>query len=204
MESGPPAKVPGLLKLLNHELRALIAEDLNDTSRNAVPSEEEIMEQLTAAGWEEIPSHKWNAYGEIRHLEFDWEPGYEHGILIVSTQLWLPCGSPDPDSAIYVFQGAARHWELALAAESDFDPAGESDETGMQSEISPSDPGGRWFLIVAHVPPYCRRAHNVVRYMALRPGVKPDQPISLISGQESIHPFFQPPFQVRVDQIGSP
>lgn len=171
----------------------------NDTERHAVPSEDEILDQLTAAGWEEIPSHKWNAYGEIRQIKFDWKPGYEPGILIVSTQLWLPCGSKDPDSAIYVFQGVARHWDLVLAAESDFDPAGESDETGMQYEISPPDSDGRWFLVVAHVPPSCRRAHNVLRYKALRPGTNPDKPICLVSGRESIHPFFEPPFQIRVE-----
>jgi hypothetical protein len=199
LESGPPSKVPGLLRLLNQELEALVVEDLNDTNRHAVPSEEEIMEQLTAAGWEEIPSHKWNAYGEIRQIKFDWKPGYEPGILIVSTQLWLPCGSTDPDSAIYVFQGIARHWDLVLAAESDFDPAGEGDETGMQYQLSPPDSRGRWFLVVAHVPPSCRRTHNVLRYKALRPGPNLNQPISLVSGRESIDPFFQPPFQIRVE-----
>jgi hypothetical protein len=199
LESGPPAKVPGLLRLLNQELRALIVEDLNDADRHVVPGEEEIMDQLTAAGWEEIPSHKWNAYGEIRQIKFDWKPGYEPAILIVSTQLWLPCGSTDPDSAIYVFQGIARHWDLVLAAESDFNPAGENDETGMQYEISPSDSRGRWFLVVAHVPPSCRRTPNVLRYKALRPAANANQPTLLVSGRESIDPFFQPPFQIRVE-----
>jgi hypothetical protein len=199
LESGPPAKVPGLLRLLNQELKALIVEDLNDANRHAVPSEEEIMEQLTAAGWDEIPSHKWSAYGEIRQIKFDWQPGYEPGILIVSTQLWLPCGSSDPDSAVYVFQGIARHWDLVIAAESDFDPAGESDETGMQYKISPADPSGHWFLVVAHLPPSCRRGSDVLRYKALRPGAGANQPTLLVSGRELIDPFFQPPFQIRVE-----
>lgn len=188
-EASPPAKVPGLLKLLNQELRALIVEDLNDQSRHAVPGEDEILEQLTAAGWEEIPSHKWNAYREIRQIKFDWKPGYEPGILIVSTQLWLPYGSADPDSAIYVFQGIARRWNLVLAAESDFDPAGEKDETGMQYEISPPDSRGRWSS---------RRASNVLRYKALRPGVDAEKPELLLSGREKINSFFEPPFRIDI------
>ena len=36
LESGPPDKVPGLLRLLNQELKALIVEDLNDRNRHAV------------------------------------------------------------------------------------------------------------------------------------------------------------------------
>jgi hypothetical protein len=199
LEPGPPAKVPGLLRLLNQELKALIVEDLNDANRHAVPSEEEIMEQLSSAGWDEIPSHKWSAYGEIRQIKFDWQPGYEPGILIVSTQLWLPCGSSDPDSAVYVFQGIARHWDLVIAAESDFDPAGESDETGMQYKISPADPSGHWFLVVAHLPPSCRRGSEVLRFKALRPGADANQPALLASGREPIDPFFQPPFQIRVE-----
>ncbi len=199
LESGPPDKVPGLLRLLNQELKALIVEDLNDRNRHAVPSEDEILEQLTAAGWEEIPSHKWNAYGEIRQIKFDWKTGYEPGLLIVSTQLWLPCGSTDPDSAIYVFQGVARRWDLVLSAESDFDPAGESDKTGMQYEISPPDSRGHWFLVLAHVPPSCRRAHNILRYKALRPGTNANQPTLLVSGRESINTFFEPAFRIRVE-----
>jgi hypothetical protein len=199
LESGPPAKVPGLLRQLNQELKALIVEDLNDANRHVVPGEEEIMEQLTAAGWDEIPSHKWSAYGEIRQVKFDWQTGYEPGILIVSTQLWLPCGSSDPDSAVYVFQGIARHWDLVIAAESDFDPAGESDETGMQYKISPADPSGHWFLVVAHLPPSCRRPSDVLRYKALGPGADANQPTLLVSGREVLDPFFQPPFQIRVE-----
>lgn len=199
LESGPPAKVPGLLRLLNQELKALIVEDLNDRNRHVVANEDEILEQLTAAGWEEIPSHKWNAYGEIRQIKFDWKSGYEPGILIVSTQLWLPCGSTDPDSAIYVFQGIARHWDLVLAAESDFDPAGEKDETGMQYEISPPDSRGQWFLVVAHVPPSCRRAKDILRYKALRPGINGGQPRLLLSGRESINPFFEPAFRIDIE-----
>lgn len=200
LESGPPAKVPGLLRLLNQELKALIVEDLNDHNRHAVPDEDEILEQLTAAGWEEISSHKWNAYGEIRQIKFDWKTGYEPGILIVSTQLWIPCGSTDPDSAIYVFQGIARSWSLVLAAESDFNPADENDETGMQYELSPPDSRGHWFLVIAHVPPSCRRANAVLRYKALRPGANGDQPILLVSGREPINPFFEPAFRVDVEK----
>ena len=200
LQTGSPPKVPGLLRVLNQELKALIVEDLNDNSRrHAVPSEDEILQELTTAGWEEIPSHKWNAYGEIRQIKFDWKTGYEPGILIVSTQLWLPCGSTDPDSAIYVFRGIARKWDLVLAVESDFDPAGERDETGMQYQISPSDSGGHWFLVLAHVPPSCRRAHNVLRYKALAPGPNPEQPIILLSGRETINPFFEPAFRINVE-----
>lgn len=198
-QAGPPAKVPGLLRLLNQELKALIVEDLNDQNRHAVPSENEILEQLTAAGWEEIPNHKWNAYGEIREIKFDWMTGYDPGILIVSTQLWLPCGGADPDSAIYIFQGLARHWDLILATESDFDPAGENDETGLQYQISPPDSRGRWFLLVAHVAPFCRRNTSVLRYKALRPGAAPEKPIVLLAGQATVNSFFDPPFRIDVD-----
>ena len=195
-ESGPPEKVPSLLRLLNQELKALIVEDLNDPDRHGAASEDEILEQLTAAGWDEIPNHKWNAYGEIRKIKFDWKTGYEPGVLIVSTQLWLPCGSSDPDSAIYIFQGAARQWKLVLAAESDFDPAGEKDESGMQYDISPPDSQGHWYVAIAHVPPTCLRSNTPVSYKVLRPGTKADQPIVVLSGRESINPFFDPGFRI--------
>ena len=119
IENGPPPKVPSLLRQLNRQLLALVADTLNDTSRHTIPREEEITAQLRTAGWEEIPDHKWNAYGEIIGINFDWKLGYEPDLLIVAPQLWIPCGSSDPDSAIYVFQGRARRWELVLAADAD-------------------------------------------------------------------------------------
>ena len=54
-------------------------------------------------------------------------------------------------------------------------------------------------MVLAHVPPSCRRAHNVLRYKALRPGANADQPTLLVSGRESISPFFKPPFRIHVD-----
>jgi hypothetical protein len=45
--AGPPARVPGLLRTLNQELRALIVEYLNDQTRlHTVPQEEDILDQL--------------------------------------------------------------------------------------------------------------------------------------------------------------
>jgi len=145
----PPPKVPGLLRTLNAELKTLLIDVLNDQRRHDIPSEAEVLDQLRKAGWEEVPSHKWSAYGEIRQVKFDWQVGYDPGVLIVSTELWIPCGSADPDSAIYVFQGRGRKWNLVLATESDFEPVGEDADNGMQYQISPPDDAGHWFLVVA-------------------------------------------------------
>lgn len=200
LENGPPPKVPGLLRVLNQELKALILEDLNDNSRlHTVPSEEEILEELGSAGWEDVPSHKWNAYGEIRQIKFDWKRGYEPGILVVSTQLWIPCGNSDPDSAIYVFQGIARKWKLVLSAESDFDPAGTDEESGMQYKLSPPDDHGDWFMAIAHLPPSCRGDHPRLHFKVLRPSVNADKPNVVLARLDKIHPQFDPAFRVDVE-----
>lgn len=194
----PPARVPGLLRLLNQELKALIIEDLNDSNRHTHPTAKEIFDQLTAAGWEEIPSHKWNAYGEIRDIKFG-GPDLNHDFLAVSTQLWVPCAD-DPDSAVYVFHLARRTWDLVLSAEADFNAGGGDDQSGLQYKISKPDAQGRWFLVVANVPLSCRNgAARVLRYKALRPGVSPDQPTVLVSGRQTLNPFFDEPFRIDVD-----
>lgn len=200
IEKGPPPKVPGLLRKLNRELRALVIDTLNDRSRRGLPREEEISAQLRAAGWEEIPDHKWNAYGEIVQIKFDWKLGYEPGILIASTQLWIPCGSSDPDSAIYIFQGRARQWELVLAADADFDSPGASQESGIQFELSPPDPNGKWFLAIAHAPPSCRFDSANLRYKLMRSGRSPDEPITLLDRRELINRKFDPPFRIRSEE----
>jgi hypothetical protein len=91
-QNGPPAKVPGLLRKLNGQLRTLITDALNDRGRAGIASEREIIAALQAAGWKEVPRYKWNAYGEISQIRFDMRAGYDPGILVVSTQLWVPCG----------------------------------------------------------------------------------------------------------------
>jgi len=124
-QNGPPARVPGLLRKLNGQLRTLITDTLNDRTRSGGATEQEIIEELRAAGWKEIPSYKWNAYGEISQIRFDMRTGYDPRILVVSTQRWVPCDSNDPDTTIYVFEGRAREWKLVLATDADFDSTGE-------------------------------------------------------------------------------
>ena len=200
LQNGPPPKVPNLLRQLNRELRALVIDTLNDRSRRGVPREEEITAQLRAAGWDDIPDHKWNAYGEIVDITLDWKLGYDPGILIVSTQLWIPCGSSDPDAAIYIFQGRAREWELVLAADADFDSPGASQESGIQFELSPPDANGKWFLAIAHAPPSCRLDSANLRYKLLRPGRSPDEPVTLLARRDLINRKFDPPFRIRSEE----
>ena len=169
-ENGPPARVPGLLRTLNSQLRMLITDTLNDQSRSGVLNQHEIIAELQSAGWKEIPPYKWNAYGEISRIRFDLKSGYDPGILVASTELWVPCGSTDPDSAIYVFQGRGRSWRLVLATDADFDFAGEREHTGMQYELSPPDGNGHWYLAIAEAPPACgpTPAPASLRYKILR------------------------------------
>jgi hypothetical protein len=199
-DNGPPARVPGLLRELNRQLRTLITDTLNDRSRSGVASEDEIIKELQAAGWKEIPPYKWNAYGEISQIRFDPRMGYDPGILIVSTQLWVPCGSSDPDTAIYVFQGAARDWKLALATDADFDTTGDQGENGMQYNLSPPDANGSWYLAIAQAPPLCGPTTNPtgLRYKILRPGRSPDEPRILLDRRESLNEKFQPRFRLEV------
>jgi hypothetical protein len=60
-QASPPARIPGLLRQLNQQLRELITDTLNDRSRQGVASEGEITTELDAAGWDELPGQKWNA-----------------------------------------------------------------------------------------------------------------------------------------------
>ncbi len=194
--SGPPAKVPGLLRTLNKELRELIVEYLNDQTRHTIPTDEDILDELRAAGWEEISRQKWHAYGEIEDIDFEWKDDDNPGRLVVTTQLWIPCGSSDPDAAIYVFEGRARKWDLVLATESDFNAIGSRQVSGMDYKISPRDSAGKWFLVVGHVPPSCKRARNVLHYKALRPSADPDKPTVLVSGSETVNSNFDPAFRI--------
>ena len=200
-ENRPPARVPGLLRKLNEQLRTLIAETLNDRSHSGIASERDLLAELQAAGWKEIPRYKWNAYGEISQIRFDVKTEYDPELLVVSTELWVPCGSTDPDTAIYVFQGRERDWKLVLATDADFDPTGQRGENGMQYKLSPPDSNGNWYLAIAQAPPACgptARPHSL-RYKVLRPGQSPDEPRILLDRSEPLNEKFQPPFRLEVE-----
>lgn len=195
-----PANVPPLLLQLNSQLGTLLVDILNDHTRHAVASEEEVFAELTAAGWQEIPANKWNAYGEIRSIKFDWKVGYEPGILIASTQLWLPTDrSQDPDSTLYIFEGRARRWDLVLAQDADFDPFETSDSSGMQYQLSPPDSSGHWFLAVAHAPPSSFRGSRPLHYTILRPGRSADHPKVLLDRREPLISLSEPAYELRVE-----
>ena len=200
-QNGPPARVPALLRELNGQLRTLITDTLNDRSHSGVASEREIIAELQAAGWKEIPSYKWNAYGEISQIRFDIRTGYDPGILVVSTQLWVPCGSTDPDTAIYVFEGRAREWKLVLATDADFDTTGKGEENGMQYQLSPPDANGSWYLAIAEAPPACGPTPEPasLQYKILRRSRSPDEPRILLDRREPLNEKFQPPFRLEVE-----
>lgn len=200
-QNGPPARVPALLRELNGQLRTLITNTLNDRSRSGVASEREIIAELQAAGWKEIPSYKWNAYGEISQIRFDMRTGYDPGILVVSTQLWVPCGSTDPDTAIYIFEGRARDWKLILATDADFDTTGKGEESGMQYQLSPPDANGSWYLAIAQAPPACGPTPEPanLRYKILRRSRSPDEPRILLDRREPLNEKFKPPFRLEVE-----
>jgi hypothetical protein len=201
IQFGPPPQVPGLLRQLNRQLRTLIVDVLNDKNRGAeVANEEEVLSELRNAGWEEVSQNKWNAYGEIVDVNFDWKLGYDPALLVISTQLWIPCGSSDPDSAIYVFQGEKRQWNLVLATDADFDALGRTAESGLQYAISPASSNGHWFLGVANAPPSCRVPRRDLRYKVLRPGRSADEPVLLLDRREPVIPEFDPPFQLRAER----
>jgi hypothetical protein len=89
---------------------------------------------------------------------------------------------------------------LVLATDSDFDPTGGADETGLQYKISPPDSRGKWFLAVAELPPSCSRIGNVLRYKVLRPGGSADKPIVLMNGRDVVEREFEPRFRLEVHE----
>src|SRR5580704_8529707 len=89
----PPARVPGLLRLLNQELRDLIVAVLNDPNRDSLAEPDTVYGELKAAGWGDIYRSRWSAYGEISNIDFEWKTDHNPPLLVVDTELWVPCGS---------------------------------------------------------------------------------------------------------------
>ncbi len=199
-QNNPPAKVPGLLRKLNKQLLALITETINDKKRRGIVSAEEIYAKLRAAGWNELPESKWDAYGEIKEINIQSSLAqYGQELLTASTQLWVPCGNTDPDSALYIFQGRAPDWKLILTTDTDFDTPDYLEMSGMQFSLSPPDRDGHWFLVVAHTPPTCRSAPSDLHYKVLRPGSSPDHPEVVFQGIKRLDPRFSPMFRLHTE-----
>jgi hypothetical protein len=169
--------------------------DLNDQSRRAVPSEEEILAQLRAAGWQEISNNKWNAHGEIVAVRFEWQTGYDPGLLLITTQWWLLCrGTPDdPDSAVYIFQGRTRHWQLVLETEADLDPRNMREESGLEYKLSPLDSRAR------KCPHRAEEATVSSATKHYGPGPLPNRPVVFVFQRDVISDFFHAAFRIQVE-----
>jgi hypothetical protein len=193
--SGPPARVPGLLRQLNQQLRDLIIAVLNDPHRDSLADADMVYNELKAAGWGDIYRSRWNAYGEISNIDFQWKTDHDPPLLVVDTELWVPCGS-DSYSTIYVFQKKGRSWELVLATDADYLAEGEHPDGGMQYVVSSQDQNGNWYLGVASVFPNCRNDTREVRFKVLKPGPSPEDPVVLVDRSEPVNDKFDAPFDI--------
>jgi len=195
----PPARVPGLLRLLNQELRDLIVAVLNDPNRDSLAEPDTVYGELKAAGWGDIYRSRWSAYGEISNIDFEWKTDHNPPLLVVDTELWVPCGS-DPYTTLYVFQKNARNWDLLLTTDADYLPGEGHPDEGMRYVVSPQDQSGKWFFGVASVSPTCRNGKDEIRFKVLRPGPSPDTPIALVDRHLPVASNFDAPFNINADE----
>ena len=200
----PPARVPGLLRRLNQDLRDLIVAVLNDPHRDSLADVEMVYNELRSAGWGDIYRSRWNAYGEISNIDFRWLTDRDPPLLVVDTELWEPCGS-DPYSTLYVFQKRGRNWELVTTTDADYLPkVGDHPDSGMDYLLSPQDRDGKWFFGVASVFPDCRSngldVKREVRFKIIRPGASPDNPAVLLDRHAEIFDKFNVPFEITSNE----
>jgi hypothetical protein len=196
----PPARVPNLLRQLNLELRDLIITVLNDPHRDTLADEKMVFDELKKAGWGDISRSRWSAYGEISNITFDWLTDHDPSLLIAITELWVPCGSSDPDASIYVFEKKGKNWDLILATDADYDSAGHRSDDAMRYVLSPPDQHGKWFLGIANTMSNCRSDPDEVRFRILRPGPSIENPTILMDRREPIINRFDAPFNVSADE----
>ena len=196
----PPARVPNLLRDLNLELSDLIITVLNDPHRDTLAEERMVFDELKKAGWGEIFRSRWSAYGEISNITFDWLTAYDPPLLVATTELWVPCGSSDPDASIYVFKKKEKKWELILATDADYDSAGNRSDDAMRYVLSPPDSNGKWFLGIANTLSNCRNDPDEARFRILRPGPSIKNPTILMDRREPIIDKFDAPFNLTVDE----
>jgi hypothetical protein len=194
-----PPQVPELLRQLNHELKNEIIAVLNDPQPDSPAEESMVTDDLKAAGWGDIFRSKWSSYGEITDIDFELQAKHDPPLLVVDTELWVPCGG-EPNSTLYVFQKTGKNWEPVLTAESDYDSAGYRPDDALRYSVSPPDQNGKWFLGIANMPPHCPGNPQEVRFRILRPGPSPDQPAILIDRREPLNPGFDVPFDINIDR----
>jgi hypothetical protein len=200
----PPARVPGLLRRLNQNLKDLIVAVLNDPRRDTLADVEMVYNELRSAGWGDIYRSRWNAYGEISNIDFRWVTDHDPPLLVVDTELWEPCGS-DPYSTLYVFQKRGRNWDLVMTTDADYLPkAGDNPDSGMEYLVSSQDGDGKWFFGVASVFPDCRSngldGKREVRFKIIRPSASPDDPAVLLDRHVQVFDRFNVPFEISSNE----
>ena len=133
-------------------------------------------------------------YGDVFEITVTQPVGHPD-LLAVTTTIGVCCGE---DTSFYLYRRHGFGWSLALAY-----TAGYYDEINgahgqVQFGISPADKGGKLFVVVANVNPWCTSAWQSLRYAVLRESGQAHKPHVLLEKAQTIYLNDDPSYSLIV------
>jgi hypothetical protein len=190
----PDGAVP-LLTSLKHQLRDVVLNVLNTGSPERVSPEmvqAMALSNLSSQGAKvELPDcegvvqptdeHEY-AYGDIYEVTVR-QPTSDPDLLVITTTLGVCCGD---DTSLYLVRRQGQRWAIVIAEEAD----GYTEVSGaagyFQYYVAEPDTEGLFYLVTAHVTPWCTSNWQELRYQVERPGLEPSHPNVILTGRESV------------------
>lgn len=104
-------------------------------------------------------------------------------LLAATTTIDICCGE---DTSFYLFRKNECHWDLIIAREAnDYNEVSGAQGT-FHYAVSPLSAPGQFFVVTAHIPPWCSSNWQVILYRVFREGADPYRPKILFEREEGI------------------
>jgi hypothetical protein len=195
MDTFIPDGAAPLITSLKHQLRDVVLNVLNARSPEPVSpdvAQSIALSSLASQGVKVEQPHcndlatptgeQEYVYGDIYDVTIR-QATSDPDLLVVTTTLGVCCGD---DTSLYLVRRQGQHWALILAEEAD----GYTEVSGalgyFQYYVAEPDKDGQFYVVTAHVTPWCTSNWQELRYQVATPGPEPDHPTVLMAARESV------------------
>jgi len=122
-------------------------------------------------------------YGTPVHFEVTAQ-GNNREVFGVLAAFGVECGD---DAVLFVFEREGKTWiEKITATSNPYKSVGDA-WGDLQYSISPPDPTGHWFVLLARDHPWCSSRFNGIEIRILRPGATPGQPVVILNVNDGLN-----------------
>jgi hypothetical protein len=186
-ETQIPEQAQRGLDRLKDGLGALVADYMSCVATSQMPVPAQIENALSALVRDNVDADGTDPTNNSQYgssLSFKVELGADNRRLVsIVTRFGIQCGS---DAMLSVFAPEHERWDEKLRWHSGPYSEVSGAFEAFQYAISPPDPHANWYVLAAHIKPWCSSTWSMLDYAVLRPGTSPTSPRLLLEDSRSM------------------